>query len=384
MKFTKDEKRSIYKNIFILCGAISFYFLLFNFDDFSNVITKFLGYFSSIFMGFAIAFIVNMLMNQYKKVFNLLKVKNSKLVNTLSMILGYLTLIILLVFITSVVLPQFINSIIQILSQLPGMIQSNIYKLQDSEWFGKVAIKVEEFLQTIEFNNLVNSSLNWVRNYGASIFADTFNFVQMLFNGIFDMVLSISLSVYILTGRKRLSRNTKKVVYSVFPESVADKIVYIARLLYRNIYNFFTGQIFEAILLGVFVFVGITLIGSPYALMIGVTSAILNIIPYVGALLGAVIGIVLILINNPTQGLIYAIYILIVQQIDGNYIYPKLVGDKMGIPSFWIIVAITLGGAMMGITGMIFFVPLISTIYILTKEFTNKKLKEKNIDIDNK
>lgn len=384
MKFTKEEKRSIYKNIFILCGAISFYFLLFNFDDFSNVITKFLGYFSPIFMGFAIAFIVNMLMNQYKKVFNLLKVKNSKLVNTLSMILGYLTLIILLVFITSVVLPQFINSIIQILSQLPGMIQSNIYKLQDSEWFGKVAIKVEEFLQTIEFNNLVNSALNWVRNYGASIFADTFNFVQMLFNGIFDMVLSISLSVYILTGRKRLSRNTKKVVYSVFPESVADKIVYIARLLYRNIYNFFTGQIFEAILLGVFVFVGITLIGSPYALMIGVTSSILNIIPYVGALLGAVIGIVLILINNPTQGLIYAIYILIVQQIDGNYIYPKLVGDKMGIPSFWIIVAITLGGAMMGITGMIFFVPLISTIYILTKEFTNKKLKEKNIDIDNK
>lgn len=384
MKFTEDEKRDIRKKLTIIIFGVLFVYAVFNFDMVVKIFSNIATIVRPIIFGCIVAFVANMIMNQYEKIFNFLTKKNTKTTRLISMILAFLTLLSIIVFVFSVVVPEFINSVVNMLYQLPLLIQQSIINLRENAWFEEFAKNIEKFINSMQVGNLINRGIEIIRSQGASVFSGTLYFVGQIFSSFFEAFLAMSISVYIVSGKNRLARNSKKVLYSVLSESIADKLIKIIRLLYRNFYNFFVGQSLEAIFLGTMVFLGAYLLGSPYALMLGVTSGVLNFIPFFGALAGAIISTVLIMITNPTKGLIFLVYILIVQQLDGNYLYPHLVGSKMGIPSFWILIALSMGGALMGIIGMVISIPITATIYVLTREFTNKKLSEKNIDIDNK
>lgn len=384
MKFTEDEKRDIRKKLTIIIFGVLFVYAVFNFDMVVKIFSNIATIVRPIIFGCIVAFVANMIMNQYEKIFNFLTKKNTKTTRLISMILAFLTLLSIIVFVFSVVVPEFINSVVSMLYQLPLLIQQSIINLRENAWFEEFAKNIEKFINSMQVGNLINRGIEIIRAQGASVFSGTLYFVGQIFSSFFEAFLAMSISVYIVSGKNRLARNSKKVLYSVLSENIADKLIKIIRLLYRNFYNFFVGQSLEAIFLGTMVFLGAYLLGSPYALMLGVTSGVLNFIPFFGALAGAIISTVLIMITNPTKGLIFLVYILIVQQLDGNYLYPHLVGSKMGIPSFWILIALSMGGALMGIIGMVISIPITATIYVLTREFTNKKLSEKNIDIDNK
>lgn len=384
MKFTKEEKRDIFKKILIVFISAIIIYTIFNFDEVNKILSKSLLIMRPIIFGFAIAFVANMIMIQFQKMFIFIFKKNNSVTNIISMILAFLTLLTLIIFVFSVVIPQFVNSMLSLLYQLPSLIQTSIYSLQQSKWFERVAVNIEKFTQSIQVENLVNRGIEIIRTQGSYVFNGTISIVSTIFSSFFEAFLAISLSVYILSGKENLIKNSKKISYSIFPEKFADEISKTLKILYKNFYNFFIGQSMEALFLGTMTFIGVTLIDGPYALMLAVTAGLLNLIPYVGALTGAIISTLLLAITDPTKGLIFLIYIVIVQQIDGNYIYPNLVGSKMGIPPFWILIAITLGGAIMGPVGMVIFVPLIATVYELTREFTRNRLSEKEIDIDKK
>lgn len=385
MKFTKEEKKDIVKKIFIIFSGIAFYFLLFNFSGISNLFFTLLGYSRPIIFGFVLAFVVNMITIQYEKIIKKIFVNvKSNQARTIAVIFGYLTLLLLVIFLITVVLPQFINSIINLAYSLPGLIQNTIFNLQENEWFKNLALTLEKFTNKIQIPNLMESLILWVRNQSGEWLSGAVYAVSSVFSGFFETFLAITLSVYIIFTKEKLSRNAKEILYSIVKEETSDRIIYFGKLLYTNFYNFFTGQFLEAIILGVIVFVGITIIGAPYALMLAVTTGVLNLIPYIGAVTGAIIGIILIMLNSFSHGLMFAIYIIIAQQIDGNVIYPRLVGSKMGLPPFWMMIAITLGGSTMGIVGMVIFVPIFSTIYTLVRDFSKEKLKQKNIKIEEK
>lgn len=384
MKFTKDEKRDIRKKLTIIIFGVLFVYAVFNFNTVVNIFSYISTIVRPIIFGCIIAFVANMIMNQYEKIFKFFIKKNTKITRLISMILAFLTLLGIIIFVFSVVVPEFVNSVVSMLYQLPLLIQQSIINLRENQWFEEVAKNIENFIRSMQVENLINRGIEIIRAQGATVFSGTLNFVGQIFSSFFEAFLAISISVYVVSGKHRLARNSKKVIYSLLSENIADKLVITIKLLYKNFYNFFVGQSLEAIFLGTMVFIGVTVLGSPYALMLGVTSGVLNFIPFFGALAGAIISTVLIMITNPTKGLIFLVYILIVQQLDGNYIYPHLVGSKMGIPSFWILIALSMGGALMGIIGMVISIPITATFYVLTRDFTNKKLREKNINIDKK
>lgn len=385
MKLNKEEKKDIYKRIIVIFSGILLVYLVFNFNTCMDFVYKMLGYLRPIIIGFVIAFVANMIMDQFQKLFiNVFKMKNKKIIKSLSLILSFLVIAIIVVFFLSVVVPEFIRSVLNLLNQLPSLIQAAIEKLSKYSWTHKLVENIEKYINSLQVNGLINKGLEIIRSQSGVFLTGTVNIISQLMSSFFEIFISLAISIYILTGKETLSKNSKKILYAVFPENIGDKINYVSSLLYRNFYNFFTGQFLEAILMGFIVFIGINIIGAPYAIMLAVTSAMLNIIPYFGAVIGAFLSVIIIALNSPIKGLIYLVYILVAQQIDGNYIYPKLVGSKMGIPSFWIIISITLGGAMAGIFGMLTFVPLVSTAYILLRDFSAKRLKEKNINIDEK
>lgn len=384
MRFNKEELKGIYKNLIVVFGGILFYYFLVHFQEINDAVTRYISYTRPIIFGLAIAFVSNMLMNLFENTFRKYTKLKSEKIRIISMIFSFLTLITIVAFFLSVILPRFISSVINLLYQLPNLINNTVDRLESLPLSEKIIEKIHEFVKDIQINNLINRLVNLVLSQGGFMLQGTMSVVGNIFSSFFEAFLAISFSIYILTGKDSIKRNIKKVTYSFIPEHVADSIIYHAVLLYRNFYNFFTGQFLEAMLLGIVVFVGITLIGAPYALILGVTSGLLNVIPYIGAIIGALISVVLISITDPIKGIIYLVFIVIYQQFDGNYIYPKLVGGKIGIPALWIMAAITIGGAVKGVIGMVLFVPIFATIYMVLRDFSNRKLKEKNINIDRK
>lgn len=385
MKLDKDELRDIYKKLIVVLGGILFYYAIFNFKDVTSIFSRYMTYVRPIIIGFAIAFIVNMIMDVFELFFRKsIGLKDENKIRIYSMLLAYIVVFMILTFFISVILPKFINSLISLVNQLPTLITSGVEKFKTLPIPDKMVTQLNEFVNKIEINNLIEKFGNEIMKRGGFMLQGTLSIVGTIFSSFFEAFLAISFSAYILSAKEQLKRNSKQVLYSFIPEKISDTIVRYSYILYKNFYNFFTGQFIEAFLLGIVVFIGISVIGSPYGLILGVTSGLLNLIPYFGAVFGAIISTTLIAITDPIKGLIFLVFILVYQQIDGNYIYPKLVGSRVGIPALWIMAAITFGGAIMGAIGMVIFVPIVATLYMIVREITHKKLKEKKIDISKK
>lgn len=385
MKINREELIDILKKSLVFCISIAFYYVIFNFQTIKNLIYTIIGYSKPIIFGFFIAFIINMIMNQFEKLFfNLLKFKSKKLVKFLSLILSLLLGLLIAIFVIFFVLPKFIQSLISLLYRLPGLLDQTVDNLSKYKWASQLVINIEQFISDIQLENLINRGLYLIQLKANVFISGTFSIIGVILSSFLSIVLSFSLSIYIILGKDRLKLNSKRVLYATFSEKLSDKIIYLCSITYKNFYNFFYGQFLEAILMGVVSFIGLYFIGTPYALMLAVTAALLNVIPYLGGITSNIISVIIIGLTSPTKALIYYVYIFIYKQIDGNYIYPNLVGSRIGIPAFWMILAITLGGATMGIIGMIIFVPLVSTLYTIVKEFTFDRLKKKNIDIKEK
>lgn len=382
---SQDEKRRMKQQIATVAICIAIYFIFLRIDKIGSFVSYLWTISKPIIRGLSLAFILNILMSALERLFiNRLGMKKPALVRTVSIVLTLIIFFATIIFMIASVVPKFIESMISLAGQLPGFIDAALDWLSKFDFLSDKVVVAREYFNNIDLLELGQKAAVFIFGDWANTVSGTLNALTVVVQSSLDSFLVLIFSIYGLASKEELQSNSRKFLYAVFPEKFSDAVNKFCKLLYANFYGFFTGQILEALILGVMCFIGMTILRMPYSLMISVFVGFTNMIPYFGATIGAIISAVLIVFTDPMKGFIFLIFIIVLQQFDGNYLYPRLVGSRMGVPSIWVLFSITIGGALAGIPGMLIFVPLIATIYVLLKNFANKKLKEKNIDIEEK
>lgn len=385
MRLTPEEKRKIYTVMIVVCLSLGFYFLILRMDKILANLAFILRISKPIVLGLFLAFILNILLIQIEKfLLQKLKIKNTSLARSISMLLTYIVFIAVIVFLAVSILPTLIESLITLINRLPNLAESLLEKLDNIKFFDDKMPAIREFVKGINIERIRNMVLGFILGGGKTDFSGAINLLAGIVQSSFETFMVLVFSIYALASKENLQSNSRKLLYSIFREATADNIYRASKLLYVNFYHFFTGQFIEALILGILCFIGMTILSMPYSLMISVFMGFANLIPYFGATVASLLSAALIFIIEPVKGLIFLIFIIVLQQIDANYLYPKLVGGKIGVPSIWILMSITIGGALMGVIGMIIFVPFLATIYMILKGYANKRLSQKGIDVEAK
>ena len=387
MKLDKENTKQIIKIVIV---AIVLLAVVLNLSTVWSGIKVFLNIISPFIWGLAIAFVLNIFMSFYENIVfksrnkdakkhvkttdkNIGKKKRYK--RTLSIILSIITIVAIIAIIMILILPEFYEVISNLVKNIPNYLVS----LRD------LAIETTE--RVPEINNFIQSITidtealkNGIMNISKDVLDITISQATGLIGNIVNSFISIVFAVYILANKEELKLQAKKFVYARFSKEKADYIIKVSRLARTSFRNFLTGQAKEAVILGVLCAIGMWILGIPYAGPIGALTGLTAFIPIVGAFIGGFIGAVLIVVIDPIKALIFIIFIIVLQQVEGNLIYPHVVGKNMGLPGIWVLVAITIGGSLFGIVGMIIGLPIVSVFYAIIKENTNKKLKEKNLE----
>lgn len=376
MKMKKDilEMR---KWIILILIAIFSYWGLNNFDKLLGVINTGYKVLEPFILGGVIAFVLNILVNKIEKYLNKwIKNRRFKLVRFISIILSLLIFILVIVFTAFLLIPELIENIQMLMGSVPGLIgdaQNSILNLLD-----KYPDIQNEISKMFSESGNVSTIISNVLNY---FITGAIGFIGSLVSSFITIFTAIIFAIYMLAQKEYLIRGTKKVLYSLLNKKRADKLVEIGTLANKTFSKFISGQCLEAIILGGLMFIAFTISGFPYALMLAVLTAITSLIPIFGALIAMVIGAILIGIGDPVQAIIFVIVFQVVQQIEGNFIYPRVVGASVGLSPLWTLLAITVGGNLFGIPGILLGLPVASVLYALIKELVNVRLKNKAIKI---
>ncbi|MDY4742799.1 MAG: AI-2E family transporter [Lachnospira sp.] len=374
----------VIRGITIGAVLILIYLALNNITGILGTISYLAGLIMPFIVGGVIAFIFNVPMKAIEKnIKKLVDKKCKKQHNKLVRVLAYfLTLIIIIAVIAGVLLivvPELVNTIADLISQVPVA-------------FNKLLVWLQTMLASYpEYEEKLNSiSINW-----DSVLANMMNFLSIgtkgiinggigaisgLFSGITNFFIGFVFSVYVLFQKEKLASQCKKLLYVMVSERRADQIVEILRLTNTTFSNFLSGQCLEACILGALFVITLSILRMPYALLIGIIIGVTALVPIVGAFIGCAVGVVLIMMTSPLKALIFIAIFLILQQIEGNLIYPHVVGNSVGLPGMWVLVAVTIGGNLFGIMGMLTFIPISSVCYALLRTFVNNKVEEKNIN----
>lgn len=333
------------------------------------------------FYGGAIAFVLNLPMKGIEN--GLLRRWNGKWAERLKRPVCIVTAILLvllvinLVFIT--VLPQVTKTVTELGYKIPAFVEGVIQDLDRlSKNYPQLQEKVEELERMeLDWEKIMSSVVDFLKNGVGNVLSSTVNVASSIIGGVINMVVAFIFALYVLSQKEKLADQGKRILSAYLPSRAENKTLYVFSLLHRNFSNFITGQCLEAVILGVMFVVTMTVFRMPYAVMVGVLIAFTALIPIVGAFIGCAVGAFLILIDNPIQALWFVILFLVLQQIEGNLIYPKVVGSSVGLPSIWVLMAVSVGGSLFGIAGMLFFIPLLSTVYVLLRESVNGRNRAK-------
>ena len=236
--------------------------------------------------------------------------------------------------------------------------------------------KFNEFDWTSYIKQIVDFATNSVQ----SLITNLFGMIKALFSGIFNAVVALVFAVYCLIRKEILSRQARRLIYSFLPEKFCDQLVRVARLTNASFSNFISGQCLEAVILGAMFAVAMLIFRMPYIPLVSVLIAVTALVPIVGAFAGCILGAFFILVDNPIQAVWFVIMFLVLQQIEGNLIYPRVVGKSVGLPGMWVLLAVSIGGELMGVAGMLIMIPLCSVLYTLLREITAKRLDKRCID----
>ena len=306
--------------------------------------------------------------------------KGSRLLRPVSMALSILLVAGVLFLVMFVVAPQLVRTLLGLQSSIPvffGEVRQWLEQLFAEN--PQILINMEQI--QIDWQQLFNDSLKFLKNGAGSMLDTTFSAAISIVNGMSTFLIGFIFSIYILLQKENLIRQIKKLLAAFLQERTVEGIVRIAALTSRTFSNFFTGQCMEAVILGSMFFIVLVVLRLPYALLIGVLIAFTALIPVFGAFIGWAVGAFLMLIISPMDALLFSVVFFTLQQIEGNMIYPHVVGNSVGLPSIWVLVAVTLGGSMMGVVGMLIFIPLCSVLYTLLRDTVNERLKRRKLSV---
>ncbi len=391
MKFRIDKKyiRWGVTAFLVIAGSILFYYLLFHRANISAGFRTFLGITMPILDGLLMAYILTPMLNGLEKKLILpicLKYnvdigekKNRKRIRAISILLTIIIVTAALYCFFATVIPQLVRSVQSIILQFPIYINNlmvwttnlltNNPEIESivMELFDKYSVELSDFL-----NLSVLPKMNeLIRNVSLSFIS----FLKTLWN----LIIGFIISIYILGSKELFAGQAKKMVYAIFETDTANAVISDVRFTHKTFIGFIVGKVIDSIIIGIICFAGTSIMGTPYAILVSVIVGITNIIPFFGPYLGAIPSALLILMVNPMQCLYFIIFILILQQFDGNILGPKILGDSTGLSGFWVIFAITLFGGLFGILGMVAGVPVFAVIYAAIRAIINSLLAKKKL-----
>lgn len=330
-------------------------------------------------VGGAIAFAINIPMSFYeRKLF-----RNNKLIKAkrpICLVLSILSIVLVTIIVIVLVVPQLGKTLASLASTVPVFFDNILEELKVLFAQNPEIISYIENLEssTLNLDEIISKSIEIARNGVLNVLSSTVILASSFIGGLVNFVIAFVFSIYILLQKEKLSLQTDRVLKAYLPKKIYHIVIEVFRRLNQNFRNFITGQCTEAVILGSLFIITMTILKLPYAVMIGALIAFTALIPIVGAFIGCVVGAFLILMVSPIKALIFLILFLTLQQIEGNLIYPKVVGDSVGLPAIWVLAAVTIGGSLMGVSGMLLFIPIVATIYSLLRDDVNKRNKLSN------
>lgn len=335
-------------------------------------------------LGGAIAFVLNVPMNFIQRhLFPEDKIEKrkviKKLARPLSMLIVLFCVIGIIVLVMFVLIPQLGNTF----ASLENSIQAFIPKIQ--KWAETLFHDNKEIMNWVnhlefDWNKIMNAGINFLKNGAGSVLDSTIMAAKSIVSGITTFFIAFVFAIYILLQKEKLSIQAKKVLFAFVRKGRAEATLEVLSLTYNTFSSFLTGQCVEAIILGCMFVITMSILRLPYALLVGIVIAFTALIPIFGAFIGCVVGAFLIFMVDPIKALIFIVLFLILQQIEGNLIYPHVVGSSVGLPSIWVLAAVSIGGSLMGVVGMLIFIPIVSVVYALFREVVYLKLKQRKIN----
>ena len=395
----QQDKESLKKYIRIalvtfvtFCSCTLFFFVIYRYQGFAVYWQKLMKILQPIIIGFIVAYLINPVMvfiEKYLMLFFESRMKSKKKAKKAARSIGtagaLLFLLLIIFLLLDMMIPELIKSIQNMMVSLPAEVNSfsawiNETLAEDSQladMLGSSLVKVTNVLE----NFLQDHLLPQVNTYIASITSGVISAVKVLFNFIIGLIIA----VYVLMSKESFIGQGKKLVYTIFPAKFGNHIVKMVRISNEMFGGFINGKILDSAIIGVICYIGLVSMRMPYSLLVAVIVGVTNVIPFFGPYVGAVPSVILIALADPIKGLYFLIFILVLQQIDGNIIGPKILGNSTGLSSFWVVFAILVGGGLFGFMGMLLGVPTFAVIYYLIREVTawilrKRKLPENTVD----
>lgn len=364
---------TIKKIRWLIVFAVTAVVIGFNYRSVFGFGVRIFKFFTPFLLGGVMAFIINLPMRTIERLIPLKK--DSKLLRPLSLCIAIVFVVGIVVLVTFVVMPQLIDTLLILQNSLPSFLTG--IKNEAESLFVQFP-QIADYINNIEIDwkNLLERIAGFLSNGAGTFLSSTFSAAISIISGVTTFFIGFVFAIYILLQKENLSRQFKKLMKAYLPDDLTARTLEILNLVHTTFANFFAGQCLEAVILGSMFFVTLSIFRLPYALLIGVLIAFTALIPLFGAFIGCVIGAFLMLMVQPLNALVFVIIFFVLQQIEGNLIYPHVVGNSVGLPSIWVLVAVTIGGSTMGIVGMLIFIPITSVVYTLLREAVNIRLSK--------
>ncbi|MEG1003447.1 AI-2E family transporter [Clostridium sp.] len=376
---TKYNTISVYTFI-VVCAIIAFYLSISQMSTLMGKISQVIVILKPFIIGFAIAYLLDFVLRFYENVIfekQFFKKFNIKSKRGIGLLLTYITAFIFVGLFIQFVLPQLIDSIVGLVNDIP------LYITDTTNFINGMIDKLDIAEQ---YQSVINENFNNVIDYIIKIAT---NLIPMLggllttiLSSIWNIVLGLIISIYLLIEKEKFFALSKKLTYAMLPKNAAAKTVELTHRSNDTFGKFLSGKILDSFIIGVLTFAILTVFSMPYTLLVSVIVGITNIIPFFGPFIGAIPSVIIILFVSPMKALWFLLIILVIQQIDGNIIGPKILGDSIGISAFWILFSILVAGKFLGLVGMVIGVPLFAVVYSVIKEVVEAKLEKKGLNTE--
>ena len=372
------ENKKFLRNVLgIATFCILLYWGLQNMDRVATFLGMVGGLLLPFLLGAAMAFILNVPMRAIE---THLPQKLQRAHRGISLVLTLAAVVGVVMVVSLLVLPQLKNTVQTIAARMPA------FWAQAQQWANELMIRYPELADwlseagNLNLRNVTQQVMDWLKNGGLALVGNTVTAATGIISGFVNFFIALIFAIYLLFQKETLSRQGRMLLFAWIRPEHAEKVLEVVRLANKTFSNFLSGQCLEACILGALFAVGMLLFRMPYVLLISVLVAVTALIPVFGAFIGCFVGAFLILIQNPMQAVVFVILFLVIQQIEGNLIYPRVVGGSVGLPSVWVLAAVTLGGSMFGVVGMLVMIPLCSVLYSLLRTATRERLRSRGVE----
>ena len=365
------SKKTVKRILLIIAFTVILIWAVYNHKLLFKYIGELYALISPFVIGLCIAYVVNVIMRpierMWMKLLSRFKGKwVEKLKRPICLLLSILLIIGIILAVVFLIIPELSESISSLVSMIPS------YVTEVESWWGALSERLVKYgVDLPQFNFNPDKLIDFLKDGGTAVLNTTLSATTSIVTAVINFVLALAFSIYVLAQKETLKRQSKKVMSRLMKPGKMQKLLDMLDLINRTFTNFITGQLTEAVIIGVLCFIGMSIFRMPYAPAISVLVGFTALIPVFGAFIGTAIGAFLILLVKPIQAVWFVVFIIVLQQFEGNLIYPKVVGKSVGLPGIWVLVAVTIGGNAMGVVGMLISVPLCSVLYVVARNAVN-------------